>query len=140
MYLFKEPADGYTSQPAFNKMTNEARIHQITAAVRSTFPGFEITVDMEGLPTVIFGFLTDHLVRAFRAGDTSVVMAFMDFVNDLSRSDDFIVRSCLDELILSLYSEAGDVYTGFRKQLPVNVSEYFSKVIHLWISGNEHPG
>ena len=115
-------------------MTNAERIHTITADVSKRFPEFEIAEDMEGLPTVTFGFLTDHLIRSFREGNISVVMSFIDLVNDLFRSDDFIARSCLDELVISLHSEAGDVYTGFRKQVPAEVSDYFSTTIHMWTS------
>lgn len=112
-------------------------IAKITTDVRKAFPEFEITGDMEGLPTVIFGFLTDHLIRSFKGGNTRIIKSFIDFVDDLSQSDDFIVRSCLEELIISLYSEAGDVYAEFRKQLPAKAADLFSGVVKMWTAGND---
>lgn len=116
-------------------MTNAELIHKITAAVSKRFPEFQITEDMKGLPTVIFGFLTGHLIRSFRTGNASVVRSFIDLVNELFRSDDLIARSCLDELVIGLHGEAIDVYTGFQRQVPAEVSVYFSTIIHMWTSG-----
>ena len=49
--------------------------------VKSTFPEFEITEEMEGIPVVIFSFLSVWLRECIKNEDQLLIGRFVNFVN-----------------------------------------------------------
>jgi len=104
--------------------------------IKSRFPDFIIDEDMDGLPTVIFSFLTGYLIDHIVQKDEETMNKFVDFLNKISNSEDPNVMACVDEIILGLYNSSMIDYRVFMSKLSNETIRRFQETIDLWKRGN----
>lgn len=75
------------------------KAENLIAQVQLRFPRFEITHDMEGLPTVIFVFLSDKLVLAIQNNDHVTQNVFISLINEMADTDDAVVGASFSEMV-----------------------------------------
>ena len=109
----------------------------ILEEVKVTFPEFEIFEEMDGLPTVAFSFLTRFLEESIKNKNSDIIDRFVDFVNELSISDDIVVIACLSEIHLGLYCSSKIDYKEFKSLLSEHAQSSFQRGIDLWNSQNK---
>ncbi len=104
--------------------------------INSKFPDFIIDEDMDGLPTVIFSFLTGYLIDHIDQKDEKIINKFVVFLNEISNSEDSSVGACVDEIILGLYSDSKIDYRVFMSRLSNETIQRFQVTIDLWKRGS----
>ncbi len=75
----------------------------LIAQVQLRFPDFKICNEMNGLPTVIFGFLTDKLMMAIRNNDQQTQDVFIHLINEMAETEEKIVAASFSEIVAVLY-------------------------------------
>jgi hypothetical protein len=106
----------------------------IVAEVRKRFPNFVITREIENSPTVLFGFLADHIFQAIKINDEITINHAINFVDELVSSNDDVVSACLTEIALGLYYAEQASFQKFRNKLNGPSKNCFDENVRLWRS------
>lgn len=106
--------------------------------IKKEFPEFELTENMIGLPTVVFSFLAIYISDCIDNKKNEIIDRFVIFTNELCdiSNNNSIVDSCLDEVVLGLFSTSEKNYNEFESKLSVKCKTRFKETVDLWNEGN----